>query len=127
MSEASNLKFRTESIVIVLQLFSVQALRASWCSRLLVSAARPSPSMVGWSGTVARKLSKAALNCSTEVPFMSLIEVGKRLNNLQPFTARDDSLALLTTAGAGLKSCLGVTIIHFLAKWVKDSRSYPNI
>ena len=68
----------------------------------MVSAALPRPSMVGWSGTLQRKLSKATLNWSTEVAFMFLMEAGNRLNSLQPLTAREASLALLMGAGADL-------------------------
>ena len=90
----------------------------------MVSAALPNPSMVGWSGTLQRKLSRANLNWSTEVAFMLRMEVGNRLNNLQPLTAREASLALLMGAGADLIICFGVASLPFLAQSVKD-RSYP--
>ena len=67
--------------------------------RLLVSAALLVPSMVGWSGTVARKVSSDALNWSTVHPFMFLIGSGIRLNNLLPLTPIEASLALLMADG----------------------------
>ena len=90
----------------------------------MVSAALPNPSMVGWSGTLQRKLSRANLNWSTEVAFMFLMEAGNRLKSLQPFTAREASLALLMGAGADIRIDLGVASLPFLAQSVKV-RSYP--
>ena len=72
----------------------------SWWMRLLDSAALLVPTMVGWSGTVLRKLSSAALNWSTVQLFMFLIWPGKRLNRLLPLTPVEASLALFMTAGA---------------------------
>ena len=75
---------------------------ASWSIRLLETAALVSPDTVGWSGTDARKSSTDFLKMSTEHPVMLLMLGGNRLKSLQPFTPRELSRALLTTAGAVL-------------------------
>ena len=86
---------------------------ASWWMRLLVSAALLVPSMVGWSGTVARKVSSDALNWSTVQPFMFLIGSGIRLNNLLSLTPREASLALQMADGEAVIA-LGMAIIPLL-------------
>ena len=54
---------------------------------------------------------------------MLRMEAGNRLKSLQPFTAREASLALLMGAGADIRIVFGVASLPFLAQSVKD-RSY---
>ena len=55
---------------------------------------------------------------------MLRMEAGNRLKSLQPFTAREASLALLMGAGADIRIVFGVASLPFLAQLVKV-RSYP--
>ena len=63
----------------------------SWSKRLLEAAALARPDMVGWSGTVDRKMSKWFLK-RAKSPVSLRRLAGRRLKILAPRTAKERSL-----------------------------------
>ena len=58
-------------------------------------AAGVNPSTLGSSGTLSRNLSNCSLNSSTDTFDMFLMDGGRQLNSLGPFTWKDCSLSFL--------------------------------
>ena len=70
--------------------------RETCSNRLLDTAALDKPEVVGWSGTVDRKMSKWFLKRANSPEFSFLRLLGRRLKILAP---KDLSLAYLTLVG----------------------------
>ena len=86
-----------------------------WSNKLLVAAALASPVMVGWSGTVTRKMSRLFLKRGKSLEFSFLRFIGRRLKMCAPWTARDLSLASLICAGTELGIFLGIAYLPLLS------------
>ena len=71
-------------------------MRGTWSNRLVEPADLTKPWVVGWSGTVDRKMSKWFLNRSKSPESSFLRCTGRILNSLAPWTPRDLSLACFT-------------------------------
>ena len=74
--------------------------RGTCSNRLLDTAALDKPEVVGWSGTVDRKMSKWFLKREKSPEFSFLRLQGKRLKILAPCTPKVLSLACFTFVGA---------------------------
>ena len=98
----------------------------SWCRRLLLSAALPSPGMVGSSGMLPRKTSRWFLNMSTCSVLIVLMLSGKRLKILAPLTPKEFSLALLTSAGAFGSIWFGMICLPLRMPPDVNITSYPE-
>jgi hypothetical protein len=71
--------------------------------------------MVGWSGILARKMSRWFLNNGKSAAFSFLRDYGRRLNNLAPCTFRNLSLARFTLLGALLGMLAGTANLPLLS------------
>ena len=89
--------------------------KGTWSNRLLVMAALVRPAMVGWSGILARKMSRWFLNRGKSAEFSFLRDFGRRLNNLAPWTFRKFSLAFFTSEGALLGMLAGTASLPLLS------------
>ena len=74
--------------------------RGTCSNRLLDTAALNKPEVVGWSGTVDRKMSRWFLKRAKSPEFSFLRLLGRRLKILAPWTPKDLSLAFFTLVGA---------------------------
>ena len=79
----------------------------------------------------ANQASSPVLKVSTVTAFISLRSVGTRLNNLAPFTWRDDSLAFLTAAAAvvaigGTVTSSPLLTFYWNGKWLPVTRPWES-
>ena len=95
-------------------------------SRLLVAAAHCLPATVGSSGIRDSQVSRFSFQVSTWSDPMSLRPLGSRLNSFAPLWAREDSLALLTGAGAWDGMGAGVICHPVLGLWVSPHQVPPE-
>ena len=89
--------------------------KGTWSSRLLDLAALDKPGVVGWSGTVDKKMSKWFLKRAKSPEFSFLRLLGRRLKILAPWTPKDLSLACCTLVGAEEGMGLGMAILPLLS------------
>ena len=89
--------------------------RGTCSNKLLDTAALPRPEVVGWSGTVARKISRLFLNSIKSPEFSFLRLFGITLKRSAPCTPRDLSLAFFTMFGALLGILLGIATLPRLS------------
>ena len=100
--------------------------RGTWSNKLLVLAALYNPGVVGWSGTIDRKMSKWFLNRAKSPEFSFLRLLGRILNSLAPWTPRDLSLAFFTLEGAPFGMAFGVAILPLLSLTKGDFECGPT-
>ena len=87
----------------------------TWSNRLLDSAALGKPGVVGWSGTVDRKMSKWFLKRAKSPEFSFRRLRGRRLKILAPWTPKDLFPCLLNLGGAVEGLALGVAVLPLLS------------
>ena len=101
--------------------------RGTCSNRMLDTAALDKPEVVGWSGTVDRKMSKWFLKRAKSPEFSFLRLLGRRLNILAPWTPKDLSLACLTFVGAVEGMELGRPILPFLFLHCQLNNNLPGL
>ena len=89
--------------------------RGTCSNRLLDTAALNKPEVVGWSGTVDRKMSRWFLKRAKSPEFSFLRLLGRRLKILAPWTPKDLSLACFTLVGAVEGMAWGMAILPLLS------------
>ena len=104
----------------------------SWNRMELVKATLWSPSVFGWSGTLARYLSTPSLNflmssCVGSIRYCWVLSSwGRILNSLGPLLKKDAPLTVCTQSGA-FKLIFGGICIPFLLFCVTLDRSKPGL